>query len=197
MSVDRRRMSRNRILETAVEILDVGVYGDLTVDALARALHMSKSTLYKYFASKDDVVVCLIDAACDESDAALAALDLDAGTARSALDRVVKVLAEHADRVPRAAVLQQSRLPPASQDRIAVSRSRIGDALQRVVERGVRAGELRFQEASLAATSFMAGADAAMRASARGEVALVRGASVRALLALYLPGLTTVSSVDA
>lgn len=189
MSVERRRMSRSRILEGAHVILDEGVYGDLTVDALARSLHMSKSTLYKYFASKDDVVVSLVDSACGDTERALD--DLRAAPPARALADLVSVLADHAERVPRAALLQQARLPASCQDRLQLTRAAIGQRLRRIAAEGATDGAFRYPDPSLVATTFMAGADAAMKAAARGEVDGGRGDAVRALLDLYLPGLVT------
>ena len=142
MTAERRRMSRARILSGANDILDAGVYGDLTVDALARALHMSKSTLYKYFPSKEDVIVCLIDAACAAAESEQDQLDLSAGSAKAALERLVEVQARHADRIPRAAVLQHTRLPAACQDRIEVTNARLAAAFRDVLIRGT---ENRFE----------------------------------------------------
>ncbi len=189
MMGERRRMSRTRILQGAAEILDGGVYGDLTVDALARALHMSKSTLYKYFASKEDVIIVLVDEACTRTEAALEALGLGAIPPAEALDVVVEVYAEHADRLPRAAVLQYRRLPSACQDRIELTRVTVGRALRDVMTRGVDQGVFAFSDATLASTAFMASAEASMRAAARGEVNSTRGNAVRRLLELLRPGL--------
>lgn len=188
MSAERRKMSRSRILTGANDILDSGVYGDLTVDALARSLHMSKSTLYKYFASKEDVIVALIDMACVASEDALAGVSLD-GEPRATLDALVEVLALHADRVPRAAVLQHTRLPNACQDRIEMTRATIGRAFRQVMERGVSDGTFGFGDGALAATTFMAAAQAAMKTAARGEFAGSRGDGVRGVYQLLLPGM--------
>ncbi|MCB9681658.1 MAG: TetR/AcrR family transcriptional regulator [Alphaproteobacteria bacterium] len=182
-------MSRSRILQGAAEILDEGVYGDLTVDALARALHMSKSTLYKYFASKDDVVISLIDNACADTERALDAVDHEKGDVTVALDRLTDVLAGHADRIPRAIVLQHTRLPGPCQDRLSLTRASLGQRLQRVLDRGVESGKLTFRNSVLASTTLLAGADAAMKASARGELDEGRGAAVRSVLQLLKPGL--------
>jgi AcrR family transcriptional regulator len=190
MTADRRRMSRSRILSGATEILDEGVYGDLTVDALARALHMSKSTLYKYFPSKEDVIICLVDTACTTTEREIDQLDLNAGTARQALNRLVEVQAQHADRLPRATVLQHTRLPAGCQDRIEVTNARIASAFRDVMARGAQTGEFRFSSPVLAATAFMASAQECMKTAARGEFAGTRGDSVRALLDLFVPGLT-------
>jgi AcrR family transcriptional regulator len=183
-------MSRSRILTGATEILNGGVYGDLTVDALARALHMSKSTLYKYFASKEDVIVALVDAVCAQTEKELDGVDLGAGSARVTLKRIVDIQAGHADRLPRAVVLQHTRLPEACQDRIEVTRARVGSAYRDVLQRGVAAAELRFGDAILAATSLLASSEAAMMAAARGDVKGTRGDAVRTLLDLFMPGLT-------
>lgn len=189
MTAERRKMSRSRILTGAHEILDAGVYGDLTVDALARSLHMSKSTLYKYFASKEDVIVALIDLACTGSEDALAEVDIEGGSAREALEALVDVLAGHADRVPRAAVLQHSRLPSTCQNRIEVTRATLGRAFRSVMDRGAASGEFQFDDGALAATTFMAAAHAAMTAAARGEFSGSRGDGVRRVYELLLPGM--------
>lgn len=189
MTVERRRMSRTRILQGAVQILDDGVYGDLTVDALARSLHMSKSTLYKYFASKDDVVIAVIEGACQEAEAALADTDLEGPSPEAALHTVMDVVAAHADRIPRAAVLQQARLPGSCQDRLQLTRATLSQAVHRVMARGAQSGAFQFSEVALAATALMASVDAAMQASARGEIPTDRGAAVRTILTLFTPGL--------
>lgn len=189
MTAERRRMSRTRILQGAAEILDSGVYGDLTVDALARALHMSKSTLYKYFASKEDVIVALVDEACATTEAELEDRRASSKGAREALAGLVEVYGAHADRVPRAVILQHRRLPAACQDRVEFTRVTVARSFREVIHRGTEAGEFGFSDPSLAATAFMAAARAATQAAARGEVTTGRGEAVRALVALFLPGL--------
>jgi len=194
MTAERRRMSRARILNGANDILDAGVYGDLTVDALARSLHMSKSTLYKYFASKEDVIVSLIDSACTETERDLESRNLQSNEPMAAVMRFTEVLANHASRVPRAAILQQSRLPAACQDRIEVTRATLGRALREILSRGNEAGVFSYPHPSLAASSFMAAAESAMKAAARGEVPGTRADAVGLLLELFLPGLTQIKA---
>jgi AcrR family transcriptional regulator len=191
MSTERRRISRGRILEGAAEILDAGVYGDLTVDALARTLHMSKSTLYKHFASKEDVIVALVDDACATTEGELSARPhLRQGDVRHQLEAMFDVAAEYADRMPRAAILQRRRLPSACQDRIDTTQGRLARACEEILNRGEQNGEIQVRSAQLVATAIMASAVAAMEASARGEVQGGRGDSVRGLLPLFLPGLS-------
>ncbi len=188
MTAERRKMSRSRILTGAHDILDAGVYGDLTVDALARALHMSKSTLYKYFASKEDVIVALIDHACNATEVALDEVDLQGADARNVLEQLVTVLAGHAERLPRAAILQHTRLPSPCQDRIEVTRATLNRAFRMVMDRGASTGEFGFGDAGLASTTFMAASHAAMKAAARGEFTGTRGEAVHRVLDLLLPG---------
>lgn len=193
MSAERRKMSRARILTGATEILNAGVYGDLTVDALARALHMSKSTLYKYFASKEDVIVALIDEACVASEEDLAEHS-GGGSASDQVAALVEVIARHADRLPRAAVLQQRRLPAASQDRIELTTATLARAFRDAVSRGVSSGAFSFAQPALVATTFMSASRAAMEAAARGEVGSSRSAAVKDVWALVSPGLKSAKS---
>jgi AcrR family transcriptional regulator len=150
---------------------------------------MSKSTLYKYFASKEDVIVVLVDEACSGTEAALDEVDLDEMSPDVALNAIVGIYAKHADRLPRAAVLQYRRLPAACQDRIELTRVRVGGELQGVMERGVELGAFAFEDPTLASTAFMASAEASMRAAGRGEVDSSRGEAVHKLLGLFRPGL--------
>lgn len=189
MTAERRRMSRALILQGASQILDSGAYGDLTVDALARSLHMSKSTLYKYFGSKEDVIIVLVDEACAATDSAIADFQSFGPDHASSLGRLVEIYADHADRLPRAAVLQHRRLPPACQNRVELIRVTFGRALGDVMRSGVASGAWSFQYAGLAGTAFMASSEAAMRSAARGEVPVSRGDAVRSLLSLFLDGL--------
>lgn len=192
MTIERRRISRGRILEGANEILDAGVYGDLTVDALARTLHMSKSTLYKHFASKEDVIIALVDEACMATESELQTRSaLRSGDPRKALEALVDIVAQHADRLPRAAILQRRRLPPECQDRIDLTQTRLARVCQDVLSRGSQAGAFSVNSPALASTAIMAASMAATEAAARGEVQGSRGDAVRSLLALFLPGLTT------
>jgi len=189
MTAERRRMSRERILQGASDILNNGVYGDLTVDALARSLHMSKSTLYKYFGSKEDVIVELVDRVCAETDGAMDAFQPADASPASQLATLVEIYADHAGRLPRATVLHHLRMPDACQNRVELTRARLGKGLRDVVSAGVTRGGWSRGNASVAGTALVASAEAAMLSSARGEVQMSRGDAVRSLLALFLDGL--------
>ncbi len=183
--VERRRMSRPLILEGAHAILDGGAYGDLTVDALARSLHMSKSTLYKYFPSKEDVVVALVERACVATDVAIATEARRGGDVAAVLTRLVEVASAHAERLPRAVLLQRSRLPEACQDRLEGSRMALMEALRAALS---DAGGL--EHPALVASVVVAACDAAVEVAARNEVPLARAGAVAEVRRIVLQGLS-------
>jgi AcrR family transcriptional regulator len=187
---DKQRISRARILEGARDLLDAGVYGDLTVDALSRELRMSKSTLYKHFISKDDVIVALIEHLCAVTDRELDALDLHADSAQAALANLMDIQAAHAQRMPRAVVMQHTRLPEACQDRIDLTRARITAGLREILHRGRSRCALPPMEATLTAAALLASAEAAAIAAARGEVDVSRADAVLTVIGLLLPEIT-------
>jgi AcrR family transcriptional regulator len=187
---DKQRISRARILEGARDLLDAGVYGDLTVDALSRSLHMSKSTLYKHFVSKDEVIHALIEHLCAHTDRELDALDLHGGSAQEALAALMDIHAAHAQRMPRAVVLQHARLPESCQDRVDLTRARITAGLREVLHRGGSRRALPPMEATLTACALLASAEAAAIASARGEVPSTRAEAVHTVIGLLMPEIT-------
>jgi AcrR family transcriptional regulator len=188
MTRDRHRMSRDRILAGARAILDSGHYGDLTVDALARSLQMSKSTLYKYFSSKEDVVVALVREACDTAEVELGRA-VASGPSAAQLSEVAAVIGRHGERMPRAVLVDLDRLPPSCVERIRQTRASFAQAGARALERGVSRKELRHPDPALVAVAFAAACEAVLTDGARsGETEhVVRLAHVPGL---FLPALS-------
>ena len=188
MSRPKRRLSPLEILEGAYDILDKGVYNDLTVDYLARVLRMSKSTLYKYFDGKDDLIAALVDSICTQTEDMLASCQsiLKEGTVES-MDVLVRVYAGHAHRLPRALILQRHRLPVACQERVeltyAVIRRHCRDILRHSSSEAY--GFAGIESPELISVSFFAALRAAMVASARGEVELTRAEAVNAAYKVF------------
>lgn len=183
----RTRMSRQRILDGAWQILDAGTVNDLTVDAIARALHMSKSTLYKYFTSKEDAVIELVDQACqatrDEVHAAMESLkrsDLE-----SAVDQVLGLYASHADRLPAGVILDPHRLPPACRRSLEATWTVLHEGCQAAVR------NIGSVPDELGAVALSTSARAAITAAAEGKVDMSRGDAVRSLRSVFLQGLTS------
>lgn len=187
MATQQHRMSRERILEGAGAILDSGKYGKLTVDALARSLHMSKSTLYKYFASKEDVVVAIVDESCTaaESDVDRA---LAEGTAAEQLTELAAIVGRHGQRLPRAVLVEPERLPPVCAERLVVTRAYFADAARLVLEKGVKEGTFSHPEPGVVAVAFVAAAMAVLTQVAQSEKPDYSG-SLGYLPNLFLPAL--------
>jgi len=195
--LDRRDNGRQRILEGATRILDGGALADFTVDSLARNLHMSKSTLYKYFESKDHVVVMLVEAASRDTLAMLAGLDPAAGaTASAALELLISVLADHVDRVPAAIVLASGTadLPPDAAHQVDRVRLAVREHLHAILMRGKRTGEFTVLDPELAASAYQVALEEGVMGAARGVGKLGRGAALRAIHDMFAHGLLATHS---
>lgn len=187
MGAERPRMSRERILEGAAEILDSGRYAALTVDALARSLHMSKSTLYKYFSSKEDVVVALVDEACDAAEVEVERT-LAGGTATEQLTELADIIGRHGQRLPRAVLTEPERLPVPCGQRLAQTREAFASAAFLLVERGVEGREFSHPDPRLVAIAFVAAAQAVLADAARSGLGEY-GAKLGHLPGLFLPAI--------
>jgi AcrR family transcriptional regulator len=187
MTLDRHRISRERILEGANDILDSGDYADLTVDALARSLRMSKSTLYKYFSSKEDVIVALVRDVCDEAERELDEI-LGRGAAPAQLTELAAIIGRHGQRLPRAALVDLHRVPRTCIDRIRQTRKAFVSAAVKVLERGVSRREFSHAEPALAATAFAAACEAVLVDGAKSGIPEY-GARVALVPGLFLPAL--------
>jgi len=184
----RRRISREEILEGAAAILDSGIFNDLTVDSLARHLHMSKSTLYKHFTSKDDLIVAMVESLCRATERELEDTNFVDDPVQ-AIRAVLAINASHASRLPRALILQKSKLPSVSQERLDRTSEIVGRACRGVVRRGVEGGAFAQVDADLMATCFVACARAGMESAAKGDLDMERGEAVTAVVNLLMPTL--------
>jgi AcrR family transcriptional regulator len=184
------KMSRDRILDGAVAILDSGHYGDLTVDALARSLRMSKSTLYKYFMSKEDVIVALVRDACEQAEAEVERT-LAGGTAAEQLVELARIIGRHGQRLPRAVSTEPERLPSNCLLRLSQTREVFSHAAELLMQRGVSRREFDFPNTRLAAVAFVAAAHAVLVDGARTGIAGY-GEVLELIPRLFLPGMSAV-----
>lgn len=183
------KMSRERILEGAVAILDSGRYADLTVDALARSLHMSKSTLYKYFTSKEDVIIALVKDACERADAEVERT-LAGGTTTEQLTELASIMGRFGQRLPRAVSTEPDKLPYTCFQRLSQTRDNFFETARLLVDRGVSRSELRFPDARVAAVAFVSAALAVLEDGAKRGVKGY-GEALEHIPRLFLPGLKT------
>lgn len=62
MADERRRLSRDRIVKAAVEMMDEGGLGSLSMERLGRRLGVTDMALYRHVPSKDDLLALMLDA---------------------------------------------------------------------------------------------------------------------------------------
>jgi AcrR family transcriptional regulator len=143
---DWRQRRRADILRAAADLFGRRGYAGVQVDDVARAAGIGKPTLYRYFASKEELFLQVFGDALAALESDLAAIRSRAGTQRGALvailERMVDVLAqqmvslrlltgEQPDLVDRWRVLFRGRRRP------------IQDALRAVLVAGIANGEFR------------------------------------------------------
>jgi AcrR family transcriptional regulator len=167
-------------------------YADLTVDALARSLHMSKSTLYKYFMSKEDVIVALVKDACERAEAEVERT-LAGGTAAEQLSELAMIIGRHGQRLPRAVSTEPEKLPAACITRLQQTRDAFSSAAQMLTDRGLKRGEFDFPDARVAAVAFDASAQAVLTDGARKGISGY-GDVLEHLPRLFMPGLRGAST---
>src|SRR5690242_10164133 len=94
MSATRLPLSRDRILERAVQIADAEGVGALTMRRLADDLGFEAMSLYRHVKNKDDVLGGILDRVLAEIESPAAAGEWDAAIRRSAVS-VNDMLAQH------------------------------------------------------------------------------------------------------
>ena len=159
-------MSRDKILEGAADILDGGQYSALTVDALARSLRMSKSTLYKYFTSKEQVIVSIVRDACDETDAEIERT-LAGGSPSEQLSELAAIVGRRGERLPRALITQPERLPLPCAQRLSATRELFAETAHALVAQGVERKVFAHPSPRVVAVAFVASCEAVLADRAR------------------------------
>lgn len=129
---------------------------------------MSKSTLYKYFASKEDVVVALVEESCLAAETEVERT-LDKGNAAEQLQELAAIIGRHGQRLPRAVLVEPERLPPICSERLAMTRSTFADAAHHIVRRGVKESTFRHPAPDVVAVGFVAAALAVLGKAAQSD----------------------------
>lgn len=176
----RGRMNQAVILDAARKILDSGVFGDLTVDSMARRLKMSKSTLYKFFTSKEDVIQRLVFEACDITEMEVDRT-LTGGTVELQLAEVIRVMGRFSGRLPRAVILELDETPETCQERVRNTEKLLDNAITSLVQQGVANKAFKHPKPKLVRQALMASARDLTQSIAR------RGANDYETAFAYLP----------
>jgi AcrR family transcriptional regulator len=142
----RRAKKRGQILETASRVFATRVYHLVTMEEIARVARMGKGTLYRYFPSKEDLYLAIVDDAfallIDRLEAERAAPVPPATALCRMIEAIVETFARH---LPSFRLIQgvEARLLLRKKQVIRARRVHIARLLAEVIDRGVEAGAFR------------------------------------------------------
>jgi AcrR family transcriptional regulator len=88
--------TRERLLAAARQVIEEGGYGAATVAVIAERAGVASGTLYRHFASKEELFVELFRAVCDREVAAMQAAAAAMPAGASHVDVLVEVLSTFA-----------------------------------------------------------------------------------------------------
>lgn len=158
--------TRERLLLAARELIEEGGYGAASVLAIAERAGVAAGTLYRHFASKEELFVEVFRAVCEREEramrAAAAALP-DGATAQERLETVLATFARRALRNPRLAwaLIAEPVDPRVDAERIAY-RARYAELIAAGLAAGIAAGELPEQNVDLTAAALVGGCGEAL-----------------------------------
>ncbi len=149
----RRARKRSQILDTASRIFGRRVYHLVTMDEIARESHVGKGTLYRYFLSKEDLYLAIVDEAFGLLIRRLEAERAAAAPPATALRRMIEAIVDTFTRhLPffRLAHRGEGRLFVRKKQVLQARRAHIARLLAEVLDRGVEAGTFRKVDRTLA-----------------------------------------------
>lgn len=158
--------TRERLLQAARETVEAGGYQAASVMAVAERAGVAAGTLYRHFASKEELFVELFRAVCDREVAAMRAaaqaMPADASHAER-IERVLTTFAQRALRRPRLAwaLIAEPVDPAVDAERLAY-RARYAELVAGALSEAIAARELPEQDAALTAAALIGGCGEAL-----------------------------------
>lgn len=168
MGRKRQPGNRDRLVEGALELLREAPYSDLTVDRLARSVRMSKSTLYKHFRGKDDLVDAVVARTATAFEQSLASLPVGSSP-RARVLQVLEGWQAFGEALPGGVLDELDQLPQAARRRLDSLNRDLDAALASAVTQAATRGELRTPP-ELTRVALVAAAQAGFRARAHGDL---------------------------
>ncbi|HEY3728008.1 MAG TPA: TetR/AcrR family transcriptional regulator [Solirubrobacteraceae bacterium] len=157
--------TRRRLLRAAQELIEQGGYGAASVIAIAERAGVAAGTLYRHFASKEELFVEVFRAVCAREERAMraAAAELPDAAAATRLETVLTRFAERALRNPRLAwaLIAEPVDPRVDAERLAY-RERYAALIAESLREGIAAGELPEQNVELTAAALVGGCGEAL-----------------------------------
>jgi AcrR family transcriptional regulator len=158
--------TRERLLRSAQELIEEDGYAAASVVAISQRTGVAAGTMYRHFASKEELFVELFRSVCDREvragQAAAAALPPSA-TAVERMTTVVATFAERALRNPRLAwaLIAEPVDPLVDAERLAYRR-RYSELVAHAIRQAIEAGEIPGQDANLTAAALVGGCGEAL-----------------------------------
>jgi AcrR family transcriptional regulator len=156
--------TRERLLAAARELIEDGGYGSASVAAIAERAGVAAGTLYRHFASKEDLFVDVFRSVCaGEERAMLAAANETPGSAVDRLEAVLTTFARRALRNRRLAwaLLAEPVDPLVDAERIAY-RERYASLVAAELRAAIDAGEIPPQDLAFTAAALVGGCGEAL-----------------------------------
>jgi AcrR family transcriptional regulator len=157
--------TRERLLQAAHELIEEGGYAAASVAQVAERAGVAAGTLYRHFASKEDLFVEVFRVVCSGEERAMRAASAELASAGAAerLEEVLATFAERALRNPRLAwaLIAEPVDPLVDAERLAY-RSRYAGVIAEGLRAGIEAGELPEQNVELTAAALVGGCGEAL-----------------------------------
>jgi AcrR family transcriptional regulator len=168
----RGSLSRDRVLDIAVALMNARGYDRTSMNDIAAALGISKPAVYHYFASKEDILTASIERGASQFEAALALHRKPHGSAAQRLEAFIEVYARALnDPVFRSMALVDERVLEGA-GKVAVRRCKrvVHDRLEGLVAEAIAAGEFVPGDARAAARAIF-GMFNGVAVALRGDIA--------------------------
>lgn len=150
----REAATRARIVETAEKLFRQLGYTKTTVADIARELSMSAGNVYRFFASKADIVAAVADLLMGEVESAARAIAEGDGSASERLRAMVKTVASMSEERYLSDLKLHEMVAIALTENWPIVQAhiqRMNGFLARIVADGIAAGEFRQMDVTLAA----------------------------------------------
>ncbi len=158
--------TRERLLSAARELIEEGGYGAASVVAIADRAGVAAGTLYRHFASKEELFVEVFRSVCGREERAMRAASAEMPEGASSVAELETVLSTFADRAlrnPRLAwaLIAEPVDPLVDAERLAY-RERYAELIAEGLREGIKAGELPEQNVELTAAALVGGCGEAL-----------------------------------
>lgn len=159
----RGQDTRDRMVGATIELLMQGGYASASVGAVTSGAGVAAGTLYRHFASKEELFAQVFRDVCSREEAAMRSAAESAKTATGKLDAIVDVFARRAMAHPRLAwaLLAEPVDTMVEAERLAY-RVRYRDLIAKVLDDGIAAGELARSDSTITASALVGAIGEAM-----------------------------------